>query len=83
MQGRAVFDATLVTLDMVRLDGMPAIKLDVDLKPPSDDKRWIIHYAVAGGRSYCIWIGAPKTDYDKYAEDLDALVKSFKLLKTE
>ena len=76
-------DATLVTLDVGRLDGVPAIKLVVDDKPPRRELRILIYYVVAGGRSYGIWMGGPKADFEKHAKEFDAIVKSFKLLKTE
>lgn len=38
---------------------------------------------VSGKRGYLITAAAQKDDYDKYAKDIDAIVKSFKIIETK
>ncbi|HLX63293.1 MAG TPA: hypothetical protein VKX17_18625 [Planctomycetota bacterium] len=41
------------------------------------------HILIVGTRVYCISEMAPKQDYDLYAKDIDAIVKSFKLIEAK
>jgi len=43
----------------------------------------VIYYLVAGRRSYTITFVATKVDYPKFAKDIDAIVKLFKLLEAK
>jgi hypothetical protein len=76
----------LLDIQKCTVGGASALKLEVTGAQPSAaplDSRGTIYYVVSGGRGYSIWFFARKSEFDNVAKDFDAIVKSFKLLKTE
>ena len=76
---------SLVDIQKIKLDGASGFKLSLATEDGDTDRMAVaFYYLVAGNRSYTIHTGAIKKDiFDKRAKELDAIVQSFKLLKTE
>jgi hypothetical protein len=74
---------SLASIEIVRLNGLPSIKLCEDHQGSTEEWRGTIYYVVASGRGYSMWIRVPKREVSTYAKEIDAIVNSFKMLKAE
>jgi hypothetical protein len=73
----------LTDLKLCRVCGRNAFKLEVIDKHGPTGLKMSVYYVVAGGRGYALWFSALYPYFDTSAKDIDAIVTSFKLLKTE
>ena len=72
---------TLTDIRKCTLGGASALKLEAS--DSREDKRTTVYYVVARRRGYALWFHIAESDFDSYSKDIDAIVKSFTLLKYE
>ncbi|HLX63045.1 MAG TPA: PsbP-related protein [Planctomycetota bacterium] len=68
------------------LAGVAAFKITYErdtVEYKSARGKFVDYALIANDRVYTIVAQAPKDDYDKYAKDIDAIVKSFKLIEAK
>jgi len=73
----------LVDSDEIKVGDQDAMKCTFIRTPGGLLTKEVMYVIVANDHGYFISIGAAKNDFDHYAKDIDAIVKSFKLLPVE
>ena len=72
---------TLKAIDIVRLNGVRAIKIEMEMTDqffPFTDS--LIYFCIAGDWSYLMSFSGTKAEFEKRREEIDAIVNSFKIL---
>ena len=67
----------------LQIGGIEAYKLVSKGGAPERPTKYVSYFLVRGARGYFIGFSALKDDYDKYAKDIDTIVKSFKIIETK